>query len=294
MTDKIIISGFADEIHPDLDEQLRVVRKLGMDHICLRAADGKGIADYSLEQFREKILPRLNAAGVKLSSLGSPIGKIGIHDEEAYRQQLQQLETLCQICQLSGCKYIRMFSFWMPKDENPDDYTELVLEKLAGFAKVAEKYGVILIHENEKDIYGDIGRRCKVILDRLASPHFKAAFDFANFVQCGEDTAQCWQLLKEHVVYIHIKDAQVGNNLNVLCGTGDGKIPELLPRIIREDGYQGFLTLEPHLVVFSTFKALEALDEEGVEAHFAHSSAKNGEEGYAMQYNALLDILKTI
>lgn len=294
MTDKIIISGFADEIDPNLDVQLRVVRELGMDHICLRAADGKGIADYSLEEFREKLLPRLQAAGVKLSSLGSPIGKIGIHDEEAYRQQLEQLETLCQICRISDCKYIRMFSFWMPKDENPDDYTDLVLEKLEGFAKVAEKYDVILIHENEKDIYGDIGRRCKVILDRLASPHFKAAFDFANFVQCGEDTAACWELLKEHVVYIHIKDAQVGNNLNVLCGTGDGKIPQLLPKIIREDGYEGFLTLEPHLVIFSTFKALEAMDAEQAEAHFAHSSAKDGAEGYAMQYHALMDILKTI
>ena len=294
MIDNIVISGFADEIAPELDTQLKVVKELGMDHICLRAADGKGVADLTLEEFRDSILPRLNAAGVKLSSLGSPIGKIGIRDEKAYETQLKQLDALCQICNLSGCKYIRMFSFWMPKDENPDDYTDLVLEKLAGFAKVAEKYDVILIHENEKDIYGDIGRRCKVILDRLASPHFKAAFDFANFVQCGEDTAECWEMLKEHVVYIHIKDAEVGNNLNVLCGTGDGKIPELLKKIIREDGYRGFLTLEPHLVVFSTFKALEAMDSAEVEAHFAHSAAKDGAEGYAMQYHALMDILNAI
>lgn len=292
MTDKIIISGFADEIDPQLDVQLKVVRELGMDHICLRAADGKGIADYSVEEFQERILPRLNTAGVRVSSLGSPIGKIGIADEKAYAVQLQQLDTLCRICGLVDCKYIRMFSFWMPKGENPDDYTGQVLEKLAGFAKVAEKYGVILIHENEKDIYGDTGRRCKVILDRLASPHFKAAFDFANFVQCGEDTAECWEMLKEHVVYIHIKDAVVGSNENVLCGTGDGKIPALLKKIIREDGYEGFLTLEPHLVLFDTFKALEA-DEEAVK-HFAKSSARNGAEGYAMQYNALIEILKTI
>ena len=139
MIDNIVISGFADEIAPELDEQLKVVKELGMDHICLRAADGKGVADLTLEEFRDSILPRLNAAGVKISSLGSPIGKIGIRDEEAYQAQLKQLDTLCQFCQLSGCKYIRMFSFWMPKDENPDDYTDLVLEKLAGFAKVAEK-----------------------------------------------------------------------------------------------------------------------------------------------------------
>lgn len=291
MMDHIVISGFADEIHPDLDQQLKVVKELGMHYICLRAADGKGIADYTLEEFQQSIQPRLEEAGVKISSLGSPIGKIDIDDQAAYEKQLQQLDTLCRICNSCGCRYIRMFSFWMPKDRNPDDFTEQVIEKLAGFAKVAEKYDVILIHENEKEIYGDIARRCKVILDRLASPHFKAAFDFANFVQCGEDTAQCWELLKEHVVYIHIKDAAKGNNENVLCGTGDGQIPQLLKKIIREDGYQGFLTLEPHLVLFSTLQSLETEDASKV---ISHNKAKDGAEGYAMQYHALMDILNAI
>lgn len=291
MMDHIVISGFADEIHPNLDQQLKVVKELGMHYICLRAADGKGIADYTLEEFQQNIQPRLEEAGVKISSLGSPIGKIDIDDQAAYEKQLAQLDTLCRICNSCGCRYIRMFSFWMPKDRNPDDFTEQVIEKLAGFAKVAEKYDVILIHENEKDIYGDIARRCKVILDRLASPHFKAAFDFANFVQCGEDTAQCWELLKEHVVYIHIKDAVKSNNENVLCGTGDGQIPQLLKKIIREDGYQGFLTLEPHLVLFDTLQSLETEDASEV---ISHNKAKDGAEGYAMQYHALMDILNAI
>ncbi len=289
MKDKIVISGFADEIDPRLDVQLKVVKGLGMDHICLRAADGKGIADYELEEFAQSILPRLQAAGVKVSSLGSPIGKIPIDDGEAYEKQLRQLDTLCRICGLLECRYIRMFSFWMPKGRNPDDYTDAVLEKLRGFARVAAQYDVILLHENEKDIYGDIGRRCKVILDALASPHFKAAFDFANFVQCGEDPAACWELLKEHVVYIHIKDAVSGKNENVLCGTGDGKIAQILTQAIRDEGYEGFLTLEPHLVLFDTFKSLES----GLDATVVNK-AKDGAEGYTMQYNALTEILKAI
>jgi len=131
MIENIIISGFADEIDPQLDVQLKVVKELGMDHICLRAADGKGIADYSVEEFESSILPRLNAAGVKVSSLGSPIGKIDIDDEEAYAKQLQQLDTLCRICNLVGCKYIRMFSFWM-LNKNPVELKDEVLKKLRG------------------------------------------------------------------------------------------------------------------------------------------------------------------
>lgn len=290
MMDKIIISGFADEIDPQLDVQLKVVKELGMDHICLRAADGKGIADYTFEEFQQSVFPRLKAAGVKVSSLGSPIGKIDIDDEDAYAKQLEQLDTLCRICNLLDCKYIRMFSFWM-LNKNPDDWKDEVLKKLRGFADIAAKYDVVLIHENEKDIYGDIGSRCKVILDELASPHFKAAFDFANFVQCGEDTAACWEMLKEHVAYIHIKDAVAGKNENVVCGTGDGKIAQILKKAIREDGYEGFLTLEPHLVLFATLQSLEVVDATEV---ISENKAKDGAEGYGMQYHALQDILKAI
>ena len=261
-----------------------------MEYICLRAADGKGIAEYTVEEIKESILPRLQEAHVKVSSLGSPIGKIDIDDDAAYEKQLQQLDTLCQICNLLDCKYIRMFSFWM-LNKNPDEWKEEVLKKLRGFADIAAKYNVVLIHENEKDIYGDIGERCKVILDELASPNFKAAFDFANFVQCGENTAECWELLKEHVAYIHIKDAVAGKNENVVCGTGDGQIAKILAKAIREDGYEGFLTLEPHLVLFATLQSLEVVDATEV---ISENKAKDGAEGYAMQYNALCEILKAI
>ena len=81
MDKKIIISGFADEIDPQLDVQLKVVKDLGMEYICFRAADGKGVAEYTVDEVKERILPRLNAAGVKVSSLGSPIGKIDIDDD---------------------------------------------------------------------------------------------------------------------------------------------------------------------------------------------------------------------
>ena len=290
MDNKIIISGFADEIDPQLDVQLKVVKDLGMEYICFRAADGKGVAEYTLDEVKESILPRLNAAGVKVSSLGSPIGKIDIDDDAAYEKQLAQLDTLCRICNLLDCKYIRMFSFWM-LNKNPDEWKDEVLKKLRGFAEIAAKYDVILIHENEKDIYGDTAARCAGLLDELASPNFKAAFDFANFVQCGENTAECWELLKEHVAYIHIKDAVAGKNENVVCATGDGQIPEILKKAIREDGYEGFLTLEPHLVLFATLQSLEVVDATEV---ISENKAKDGAEGYAMQYNALKDVLAAI
>lgn len=291
MKENIHISGFADEISPDFTKQLETVTSLGMHYISLRSADGKNIAEYTPEEVRESLLPRLQKYGVKVSSIGSPVGKVGVEDEDGFAQHLAALERLCEICKILDCRYIRVFSFFIPKDKNPDDYHDVVIEKLRKFAAVAEKHDVILLHENEKDIYGDVGVRCKAIFDALASPHFRAAFDFANFVQCGEDTEQCWDLLRPYIEYIHIKDAVSSNRENVLCGTGEGKIKKLLTRAIRDEGYEGFLTLEPHLVLFASLQSLETEDAANI---IKTNKAKDGAEGYAMQYNALKEILDAI
>ncbi len=291
MKDGILISGFADEISSEFDAQLKTVTGLGMKYISLRSADGKGIADYTVAEIEEKILPRLKAAGVGVSSIGSPIGKVGIEDEEGFAKQLSQLEELCKICKVLDCRYIRMFSFFMPGGKDPADYREAVLAKMQKFIDVAEKYDVILIHENEKDIYGDIGSRCLDLMESLKSPCLKSAFDFANFVQCGEDTEQCWDMLKDYVVYFHIKDAVTKGKENVVCGTGEGKIKLLLDRAINQRGYRGFLTLEPHLVLFDSLASLETAAAEKI---IKENKAKDGAEGYTMQYNALCGILKEI
>lgn len=301
------ISGFADEISQSFDEQLQVVTELGMKYICIRSAERKGIADYSPEEVQSVLLPRLRAAGVGVSSLGSSLGKIGIDDEEAYEKQTQQLSALCQTAKLLDCRYIRIFSFYPPKDTDPDAITERVLEKLRKWIAIAQEKDVVLIHENEKDIYGDTRARCKRLFDALACPHFRAAFDFANFVQCGEDPEACWDLLQEHIAYIHVKDALPGYLLNVVAGTGDGKIPRLLQRALTEEHYDGFLTLEPHLAMFDFF-APGAKGGESRKVQFENNPLvqklqsemaepgrpRSGAEAYAQQYHALVQILEEI
>ncbi|WP_040195005.1 sugar phosphate isomerase/epimerase family protein [Clostridium culturomicium] len=288
---KIIISGFSDEIDKCFDTQLKTATTLGMDHICLRSADGKGIAEYTLEEFKSSLMPQLDKYNVKVSSLGSPIGKVKIDDEEGFKKQLEQLHTLCQIAKEVNCKYIRVFSFYIPEGDDFTKYTSEVIRKLTQFVDIAAQYEIVLIHENEKDIYGDIKERCLEILSTINSPYFKAAFDFANFVQCGEDTKACYDLLKDFVAYIHIKDAVSSDNDNVPCGTGEGKIAEILRQAIKEDDYEGFLTLEPHLVIFDSLKDLEIKDTSEI---IKEAKAKDGADGYRIQYEALTNILNNI
>lgn len=287
----IWVSGFADEISNNFDEQLAVVTKLGMKYISLRSADGKNVADYTPEEVSKLLLPRLKAAGVGVSSLGSPIGKIDVDDAQAYQKQMEQLERLCEICTLLDCRYIRIFSFFIPEGKDPNAYRDVVLEKLKGFVAIAQKHNVILLHENEKDIYGDVADRCLTLMREIDDPCLRAIFDFANFVQCGEDTLRAWELLHSYVEYIHIKDAVSSSSENVVCGTGEGRIPELLKRAIKEEGYKGFLTLEPHLVLFD---ALQSLEQKAATDVIKENKAKDGADGYRMQYEALQGILNSI
>ena len=238
-------------------------------------------------------------------------------DEQEAKEVLQQdsdpaftamvQQELCEIARNLAQSEENLRLLLIPKDADADSYTDVVLDKLRQFIRIAEKHDIVLLHENEKGIYGDTGARCKLLFDRLACPHFKAAFDFANFVQCEQDTAECWELLHDQIVYIHIKDALPGYLLNVPAGTGLGKIPELLRRAFCEEGYHGFLTLEPHLAMFDFFapgakggKSQKLQFEnnpivEKMKSEMAEPGRpKDGAEAYATQYHALVEILNPI
>ena len=63
-------------------------------------------------------------------------------------------------------------------------------------------------------IYGEKTAECRDLLDAIASPNFRAIFDFANFVQAGvRPLAEGWELLKDDIDYFHISGTHV-------CRTG--------------------------------------------------------------------------
>lgn len=290
MLENIKISGFSDEISSDFDTQLQTVTELGMEYISIRGVNEKNFSEYSIDELKSYIKPKLEEYKVKVSSIGSPIGKVFIDDEEGFNKQVDLLEKLCKMASILECKYIRMFSFYIPKGKNPDDYRDEVIKKLSIFTEIAKKHNIILLHENEKDIYGDISSRCLDILKSVNSDNFKAIFDFANFVQCMENTKECYELLKEYIVYYHIKDANRRDNQNVVCGTGEGKIEEILTDAI-QNGYKGFITMEPHLVIFDSLKDLELED---VNEIIKEDKGLDGKSAYALQYKSLVNILGKI
>ena len=253
---KFILSAFADEASPFLNDQIVTLKALGISHIEPRNIDGKNVSDLTESEAKD-VRKRLDNAGIGLSSIGSPIGKIDINDD--MDAHIEKLKNTISVAQILGAKYIRMFSFFVPVGHE-DEYEQQVFERMARMLEVARGTGVQLVHENEKAIFGDSNDRCERLMKRFA-PELGLVFDPSNYVQCNQDTKDGFPRLKKYLTYMHIKDSlyQNGNemehrdmgfkdvsNAHRPAGQGDGNIPWIIDQLIDMD-YQGFMTLEPHL-----------------------------------------------
>ncbi len=242
------LSAFADEIGPDLDEQIRVMRENTITHFELRTVGGKNVLAFTQAEAQE-YKKKIDAAGMGVVSIGSPCGKKPVDTPEA--ELMGMFKVALERAQQFEAPLIRVFSFYPVGGEGKGDVAQIrdrAIELMSKQAELLAGTNIKMVHENEKGIFGDIGTRCQDLMQSVNSPSVQCAFDFANFVQCGENPADNWPLLKPYTAHIHIKDAVMGSGKVVPAGEGDGHIAEILSDAYAS-GYRGFLSLEPHLKV---------------------------------------------
>ncbi|MBQ3126673.1 MAG: sugar phosphate isomerase/epimerase [Clostridia bacterium] len=273
-------SAFADEAGKMLSEQIDAMRGNGIGYLEMRGVNGTNVADLTPAEARA-IRAELDAAEIAVWSLGSPIGKIKLADP--FAPELDRFKRLLETADITGAKRIRMFSFYEAEAEGAFD---AVCERIDRYLDAAKGSGVILCHENEKGIYGDTAPRCAEL--HRALPALRAVFDPANFVQCGQDTAEAWAMLAPYIDYMHIKDARFSDGLVVPPGTGDGQLAYLLGQYAAQGGE--VLTLEPHLKVF---KGLDAL-ENGERPKVPEGMFATGREAFDYAVAALRGIIATL
>ena len=247
-----LLSAFADEGGNTIDEQIAALKANGFGYIEPRGIDGVNISDFTADMAKE-LKKKLDDAGIGVSSMGSPFGKIEITDDFAphFEKFKQCVENAC----ILGTDKIRMFSFYFTKGEDHAEYRDEVLERLDRMCDYSLKSGVWCCHENEKEIYGDTAERCLDIYTAL-SGKIQAVFDPANFIQCGVQILPALDMLDPYIRYFHIKDAVYATGSVVPAGKGEGHLKEVIARAAQREG-DVFLTLEPHLKVFAGLSALE-------------------------------------
>lgn len=261
------ITCFADEISANIQEQAQLLGQCGIKFMELRSVDDINVLDLTDQKLKE-IKTVLDASGIGISCIGSPLGKVYL--EDAFEQQLDATKRALEIAHAMQTDKIRVFSFYS-KTGSILDRGEEVRERLGKMVTLAEDAGIMLVHENEINIFGQKSENCRWLAQTINSSSFRLVFDPSNYASAHEQPTESLAKVKDYVVYGHIKDIDVKTDLNVLAGTGDAMIEE----IVRQLPYQNdmFLSLEPHL------------------AHGGQFRGFTGPENFVKDHRALLAIL---
>lgn len=263
---KPIRSAFADEYTNDLIGQLEALCSFGIDYLELRHADGKNVLQMTYDDITE-VEQKLQAYGVRISAIGSPLGKIPIDGD--LHAHMELVRRVCESAARLESKYVRMFSFYRPAGVSREDVQAQVVDALGQMLEIADAFGVVMCHENEAKIWGESPEQCKQLLDTFGG-RLRAVFDMGNFVLGGYAPYDAYALLQPYISYFHIKDALYRGAI-VPAGLGEAQIGEILSDYAKRAKQDFFVSLEPHL---ETFAGLNALTDVTFENPYKYSDQK--------------------
>jgi sugar phosphate isomerase/epimerase len=246
----ITISALADEIGPDLKGQMDTCQECGLRCIDVRGIDGINVSKMTAAQAAE-YRRRIHERGFSVPCIGSPIGKIRLSDD--FAAHLDLLKHVVEIARIFDTRNVRVFSFYPTEGRNILDQRAEVMERMAAMVEVARAADVVLLHENEKGIYGARPAAVKDLFAQLGGKHFKGIFDPSNYVEEGiAPYDDGWKAgLAEWTDWFHVKDNRGGRQC-VPAGEGDGQFREIFADL-KKRNWSGTMTMEPHLSASGQF-----------------------------------------
>jgi len=238
------LSAFTDEAGPSAQDQIDAALRAGLKFVDIRSIEGHNVTALPVPLAKE-IKSRLDDAGLKVQMFGSPIGKIDIVED--MRVDLQKLRHLAELAPVLGCNAVRLFSYYNNENKPKHLWQAESLSRLLLLRGEAEELGLVLYHENERHIFGDLAADVKEIA-QLRNAHLKLIFDFDNYNQSGEDVWENWVLLRDVTDSIHLKDSaktEAGYQHTVV-GEGGGQVKTIVADAVAR-GWSGPAAVEPHL-----------------------------------------------
>jgi sugar phosphate isomerase/epimerase len=249
----VALAAFADEIAEDVDDQAAVLAAQAITFVDVRGVGGRNVVHLTTREVRA-LRDNLDRHRLEVASLASPVGKSPADIPlPALRVQVEHAAVLAHIL---GTPLVRIFSFYPPglagppeEGEAPIDlpgWRDAVLARLEAMSSWAREAGVALLVENDRGTYAQTVTGAVDVLGALGSEHLGMVLDPANFVQCGQTAfPDGYRSLAAWVRHVHVKDIAAEGTMTV-AGEGTTGWPGLL-RALRDDGYAGLLSLEPHL-----------------------------------------------
>ncbi len=302
---EVIITGFADEGPADkrVESQLTMLSALGLSYYSLRFVDmGDGVKNaMTLSRAEVRRLKRLHGEfGVRVSSLGSPIGKVKLRDVEDGTSNVflpfstylrRDVERAVSLATELETRCIRGFSFYHPRGTDPTVFVDEAADRLGQIVDRCAAAGILFGLEVEANLIGQDGHLLRALQRRVNSPNLYLIFDGGNLASQNfpaERTFAEYSAMKSGIGWMHIKDYRIDPALKwdghvdeerlknfVPADEGDSghekilrdfrrRLPALT-RKLRRQGVPGvFLDLEPHLRGGGQFGGYSGVDGFGV------------------------------
>ena len=277
----MFLTGFADEASADFATQIRATKELGWHFIECRNINGKNLSTLSDEEF-EKMCGMLDDAGVQINCFGSGVASWNKHPrkEEDFQASLKELNNAIPRMKRLGIKIIRAFSFMMATDEVPDspELEEIIFRKVRTLVQICADNGIIYGHENCMNYGGLSHLHTLRLLEKVDNPALKLIFDTGNptfnYRHIGpapwplQSAWEFYRNVREHIVYVHIKDSVALPREDcerpkprfTYAGDGTGDVRAIVTDL-RETGYDGGFSMEPHLAVVFHDESVESAED---------------------------------
>ncbi|MFO7611430.1 MAG: sugar phosphate isomerase/epimerase family protein [Clostridia bacterium] len=247
----MIITGISDEAGRDIRTQIKAHKELGWNALELRLHNGVNASTtaFSDEDFNE-VRAALDEAKMTVTAFSSAIGNWSRSIRGDFAVDVADLRIAAKRMKMLGTRYIRTMT-WVPDDSDMAFSRNEAIRRYKELAKIAGDEGILLAHENCTGWGGLTPRNMLELKVEVDSPNLVLLYDTGNVVSHGDDPGEFFNGIRGHFDYIHIKDAKFdkvnGTHAFTYCGEGDGLIADILAKVIKEDGYDGVISIEPHI-----------------------------------------------
>ena len=246
----MFLSGIADEAGKPIEKQIAAHQELGWTEIEVRNVDSLSLSDMPQEKF-EHVFAKLQDAGMHVSCFASKLGNWATPINSDFQGDVDELETAIPRMHRCNTQFIRTMSWPNSKDDPlPEhEWKAEAIRRMKALAEIAEDGGVVLVHENCSG-WGGLGpKQALELIAEVDSEALKIVYDTGNVIGHGQDGWDYYNQVKEHTVYVHIKDrAKTEDGSLRACYPGEGMayVREIVADLLKS-GYDGGFSIEPHM-----------------------------------------------
>src|SRR4051812_41540599 len=251
----VILSGFADEAanQKTAEQQFSAFAALGLQYYSIRFIDaGSGVKN--VMQLTKGEITRIrhleNEYGLNVATLGSPVGKVKLLDQEdgtknrfvPFKKYLkEEVSKACDLAHAFETKLIRGFSFYHPKGTDLEPHIPQVVDQLGQIAEMCHRSDLTFGLEVEANLVGQNGEILAKLHREVDHPALVTIFDGANISTQGFSAAECfdqYQLMKKGLGWMHIKDYKHPNALKRTTHVDEEALKHFVPADQGDSGHE--------------------------------------------------------